>query len=152
GKMAHNAPIFLFSPGKDYVLSAKVNVTFKTKWDAGAFLIHADNHHWAKLSLEYSPDGQPTMVTVVTRGYSDDSNSIVISGNEVYLQVARTGNTYVFYSSTDGKRWNILRTFYLETIAEARIGFEAQSPAGDGATAVFSEIKYLKGKTKNIYT
>ena len=152
GKIANTGPVLLFSPGKDYVLSAKVSVSFKTKWDAGAFVVYADEHHWAKLALEYSPDNQPTMVTVVTRGYSDDCNSIAVSGNEVYLQIARTGNTYVFYSSIDKKKWNILRTFYFDTVAEARVGFAAQSPAGDGATAKFTEIQYAKGKTKNIYT
>ena len=54
-------------------------------------MVWADEHHWAKLSFELSPDKQPTMVTVVTRGLSDDCNSISISGNTVYLQIAKSG-------------------------------------------------------------
>lgn len=152
GKVSNSAPILLFAPGSDYVLNAKVSVAFHTKWDAAAFMIWADDHHWAKLSFELSPDNQPTMVTVVTRGLSDDCNSIPISGKEVFLQVARSGNTYVFYSSVNGREWKILRTFSLDTDRKQMVGFEAQSPAGEGADATFSEIHYSPTKIKNIYT
>jgi len=152
GKASNSAPILLFAPGADYVLNAKVGVAFHTKWDAAAFMIWADDHHWAKLSFELSPDNQPTMVTVVTRGLSDDCNSIPVTGTEVFLQIARSGNTYVFYSSVDGREWKILRTFSLDTDRKQMVGFEAQSPAGEGADATFSEIHYSPTKIKNIYT
>jgi uncharacterized protein len=152
GKVSNTAPILLFATGADYVLNAKVSVAFHTKWDAAAFMIWADDHHWAKLSFELSPDNQPTMVTVVTRALSDDCNSSPISGKEVFLQVARSGHTYVFYSSVDGHEWKILRTFSLDSDRKQMVGFEAQSPAGEGADATFSEIHYSPTKIKNIYT
>ena len=34
GTVAKNAPILLFTPGSDNVLSARVTVQFATKWDA----------------------------------------------------------------------------------------------------------------------
>jgi len=152
GRVDNTAPILFFVPGPDYVLNGKVNVSFRSKWDAGALMVWADDHHWAKLSFELSPEKQPTMVTVVTRGLSDDCNSIPLSGNDVYLQIARTGNTYVFYSSTNGRDWKILRTFSLDSDLQQMVGFEAQSPAGSGANVTFSEIHYSPAKIKNIYT
>jgi uncharacterized protein len=151
-KVTNTAPILLFEPGRDYVLRAKVSLDFHSKWDAGAFMVWADDHHWAKLSFELSPYKQPTMVTVVTRGVSDDCNSFSITGNSVFLQVARTGNTYVFYSSTDGHDWRVLRTFNLDTNLKQMVGFEAQSPAGGGADVTFLEVHYSPTKIKNIYT
>ncbi len=145
------APMLLFVPADDYVLSAKVKVGFHTKWDAGALMVWADDHHWAKLSFELSPAKQPTMVTVVTRGLSDDCNSIPIPGNTVYLQIAKSGPAYVFYSSADGKIWQVLRVFNLGEGAKPRVGFESQSPAGDGTEVVFSEIRYSTRKITNIY-
>ncbi|MGB0121812.1 MAG: DUF1349 domain-containing protein [Silvibacterium sp.] len=103
GTVANTAPILLFQPGANFVLSAHVKASLKIKWDAGAIMLWADDHHWAKLSLELSPQGKPTMVTVVTRGLSDDCNSIAVTGSAVYLQVAKSGQAYVFYSSEDGK-------------------------------------------------
>jgi uncharacterized protein len=127
-----------------------MSVNFHSKWDAGAFMIWADDHHWTKLSFELSPENQPTMVTVVTRGLSDDCNSNPIVGKEVFLQVAR--KTYVLYFSTDGRDWKILRTFRLDTDLTQRVGFEAQSRAGTGVEVSLSEIHYATRKIKNIYT
>jgi regulation of enolase protein 1 (concanavalin A-like superfamily) len=138
-------------PADDYVLSAKVKVGFNTKWDAGALMVWADDHHWAKLSFELSPAKQPTMVTVVTRGLSDDCNSIPISDNTVYIQIAKSGKAYVLYSSTDGKSWQVLRVFNLGAGSKARVGFESQSPAGEGTEVVFSEIHYTTKKITDIY-
>jgi len=66
GTVAKTAPILLFTPGPDYVLSVRVAVQFTTKLDAGALMLWGDDHHWAKLSYEFSPDQKPTLVTVVT--------------------------------------------------------------------------------------
>lgn len=151
GTVHNTAPMLLFVPADDYVLSTKLKVSFNAKWDAGALMVWADDHHWAKLSFELSPAKQPTMVTVVTRGLSDDCNSIPISGSTVYLQIAKSGPVYVFYSSADGKIWQVLRVFSLGDDSKARVGFESQSPAGDGTEVVFSEIHYSTRKIANIY-
>ena len=145
------APMLLFVPANDYVFNAKVKVGFNTKWDAGALMVWADEHHWAKLSFELSPAKQPTMVTVVTRGLSDDCNSVPISGDTVYLQIAKSGPAYVFYYSSDGKKWEIVRVFSLGEGLKPKVGFESQSPAGQGTEVVFSEIHYTAKKIGNIY-
>ena len=151
GTVAKNAPILLFTPGSDYVLSAQVTVQFATKWDAGALMLWGDDHHWAKLSFEFSPDKKPTLVTVVTRGLSDDCNSQSLTGDSVYLRIAKSANTYVFYFAPDGKNWQILRTFSLDTDLPVRAGFESQSPAGSGAIAKFSAVTYDPHRISNIY-
>jgi uncharacterized protein len=151
GTVANNAPILLFTPESDYVLSTRVTLKFDTKWDAGALMLRGDDHHWAKLSFEFSPEKKPTLVTVVTRGLSDDCNSMNVAGDSVYLRIAKSGRTYVFYFSTDGQNWQILRTFSLDTELPVRVGFESQSPAGPGAVASFSAISYDPHRIGNIY-
>jgi uncharacterized protein len=151
GTVANNAPILLFTPESDYVLSAQVTLKFDTKWDAGALMLWGDEHHWAKLSFEYSPGKKPTLVTVVTRGLSDDCNSMAVQGDSVYLRIAKSGKTFVFYFTLDGRNWQILRTFSLDTELPIRTGFEAQSPAGTGAVAKFSSITYDPHRIGNIY-
>jgi regulation of enolase protein 1 (concanavalin A-like superfamily) len=151
GTVANNAPILLFVPDADYVFSTRVIVRFVTKWDAGALMLWGDDHHWAKLSYEFSPDRIPTVVTVVTRGLSDDCNSKELRGDSVYLRIAKSGKTYVFYCSTDGLKWQIVRTFSLDTEVPVRVGFEAQSPAGSGVVAKFAAINYDPHRISNIY-
>ncbi len=131
--------------------SKNVLTISSNKWDAGALMVWGDDHHWAKLSFEFSPDSKPTLVTVVTRGLSDDCNSMHLPGDSAYLRIAKSGNTYVFYFSTDGQSWRILRTFSLDTELPVRVGFESQSPAGPGAVAKFSAITYEPHRIENIY-
>jgi regulation of enolase protein 1 (concanavalin A-like superfamily) len=90
-------------------------------------------------------------LTVVTRGLSDDCNSVQLSADSVYLRIAKSGATYVFYFSTNGQSWQILRTFSLDTELPVRVGFESQSPAGPGAVAKFSAITYDPHRIGNIY-
>ena len=151
GTVANNAPILLFTPNSDYVFTTRVTVKFATKWDAGALMLWGDDHHWAKLSYDLSPDRVPTLVTVVTRGLSDDCNSKELRQDSVYLRIAKSGKTYVLYFSPDGHEWQILRTFSLDTDLPIRVGFEAQSPAGSGAVAAFSSITYDPHRISNIY-
>ena len=57
---------------------------------------------WAKLCFEYSPQREPMVVSVVTRGLSDDCNSFVVDGATVWLRIARVGSAFAFHASTDG--------------------------------------------------
>src|SRR5689334_9009688 len=86
-----NAPCAVAQITDDhFLLSAKVAVEFASAFDAGALQIRVAEDRWAKFAFEYSPQRQPTIVSVVTRRVSDDCNSVVIDGSEIYLRVART--------------------------------------------------------------
>jgi hypothetical protein len=89
------------------------------------------------------------IVSVVTRGVSDDCNSAAIAGQEVYLRVACTAQTLAFHYSSDGRFWHFVRYFTLGDMTDLRLGFSSQSPTGDGCTSVFSEISYRAGALKD---
>jgi regulation of enolase protein 1 (concanavalin A-like superfamily) len=146
-----NAPVLLFQPAEEFVLSAKVRIEFGKQWDAGTLMVYAGGDSWAKLAFEMSVYGEPTIVSVVTRGVSDDCNSAVITGNTVYLQVAKVGRTLSFYYSTGGQSWRLVRTFTLGETQSLLAGFSVQSPIGEGASAAFSGIKYSPRAIKDIF-
>jgi regulation of enolase protein 1 (concanavalin A-like superfamily) len=104
--------------------------------------IHVDDLNWAKLCFERSPDAEPMIVSVVTRGASDDSNSWVVDGNSVWLRISRLGAAFAFHASTDGSRWRLVRYFALDSAEDPAVGFLAQSPLGDGCRASFDEISF----------
>jgi uncharacterized protein len=133
-----NAPALVAAVQGDFLLAAKVEVEFAATFDAGALLLWHDDRTWAKLCFEFSPDAEPMVVSVVTRGVSDDCNSRVVDGTAVWLRVARIGRAYAFHCSADGARWDLVRHFRLDGLVEA--GFEAQSPTGEGCAATFTEI------------
>jgi len=138
-----DAPVALFSPGEqDFILKAKVNVDFASTFDAGVLMVYEKDEVWGKLCFEFSPQGKPMIVTVVTRGVSDDCNSVVINGNQVYQRVSKIGRTFAFHYSLDGNYWPMARYFTLGNLSNLKIGFSSQSPTGEGCRVIFSEISY----------
>ena len=135
-------------PGGDFTLRARVGVDFRSTFDAAVLVVHAGASVWAKLCLEYSPQGRPTVVTVVTRRTSDDANAFEIAGTSARLRVTRAGRAWAFHASADGGGWRLVRYFGLgehESGLTARVGFLAQSPTGEGCRAVFDEIAFSAG-------
>lgn len=130
-------------PAGDYQFSARVSVDFRTQFDAGVLMLWLDERQWAKFCFEYSPAAEPMVVSVVTRGVSDDANAFVVPARSVWLRIARIGSVYAFHASVDGVAWALVRVFSLgPAVADHQVGFEAQSPTGEGCTVTFTEIRF----------
>ena len=150
-KHSSNAPVALFSPpDESCLLSAKVMVGFNSTFDAGVLFIYADDERWAKLCLEYAPTDKPMVVSVVTRGKSDDCNSVYIDDNSIYLRLYRQGDRLAFHYSEDGEYWHMVRHFTIEGLQNVRLGFSVQAPTGEGCQVEFSEINYRAGELSDI--
>jgi regulation of enolase protein 1 (concanavalin A-like superfamily) len=135
-----NAPALLADLAKgDFALSARVEAELRSTFDAGALLLWHDESTWAKLAVERSPDGRPTVVSVVTRGASDDCNSIALERPGAQLRAARIGDAFAFHVHLED-RWQLIRHFSLGT-AGIRPGFLAQSPTGEGCATRFTGIR-----------
>ena len=91
GDATLNAPALLGSLPGDFLLAARLKVSFASTFDAGALVLWQDERTFAKLAFEFSPQRQPLVVSVVTRGESDDCNSVAIDAGAVWLRVARLG-------------------------------------------------------------
>ena len=141
--MLNAATLLGVPPGGDFQFSARVTVDFASTFDAGVLLLWLDEQRWAKLCFEFSPAGEPMIVSVVCRGVSDDANAFVVPGRSVWLRVSRIDWAYAYHASLDGKTWHMIRVFTLsdETSGD-QIGFEGQSPTGDGCAVTFDEIRF----------
>jgi len=138
-----NAPVLVGRPPDEhFTLLARVRIDGASTFDAGVLFIHADDTTWAKLCLEVSPQGQPMIVSVVTRRVSDDCNSQAVEGNEAWLRVARVSGAFAFHASADGERWELVRFFALPA-HDVDVGFAAQSPTGVGCSASFRDLAYV---------
>lgn len=138
-------------PEGDFTLTARVQVSFVDTFDAGVLIVWAGETRWAKLCFEYSPDRKPMVVSVVTRGVSDDANAFVVEGDQVWLRIARIGRVYAFHASSDGIRWEFVRGFALGAEdQEVTIGLEAQSPMGDGCDVRFDTVEYAAATLGNL--
>ena len=146
-----NAPFLSFVPDPDFVLSAKITVQFRQKWDAGALLLATDSLHYIKFGFEKDYTLKNRVVSVVTDPYSDDCNSIGLGSMDVYYCMAKTGDMVLLYESPDGKSWYLVRELNFPMHGRVRLGFVAQSPVGEGCTVTFSQIRYDTKKVTDPY-
>jgi regulation of enolase protein 1 (concanavalin A-like superfamily) len=126
----------------DFQLSAYVKPALEATFDAGALVLYAADHTWVKLALERSPQGQAMVVSVVTRGLSDDANGRVVTGDGHWLRVSRIGPTCALHASDDGVRWDLVRHFAFAAPDGLEAGFLAQSPTGEGCAVTFDSLDF----------
>ncbi len=98
---------------------------------AGALMLRAEGGSWAKLAFEQAPDGRRMAVSVVTKDTSDDGNGPVFATPDLHLRACFTGKAHALHTSTDGRRWDLLRFFALPGRVQA-VDIIAQSPTGQG--------------------
>lgn len=114
-------------------------------------LLWIDGRHWGKLCFEYSPDGEPMIVSVVARGVADDANAFAVEGRTVWLRVSRIDHAFAYHASLDGKTWRMIRFFTIgDTSMPVSIGFEAQSPTGDGCLVTFDDIHFTRERLREL--
>jgi regulation of enolase protein 1 (concanavalin A-like superfamily) len=135
------------APAGDLQFTAQVGVDFVSAFDAGVLLLWLNERYWAKLCFEYSPGGEPMIVSVVTREVSDDANSFIVDGRLVWLRVSRIDDVYAYHASIDGVTWQLVRAFVLalEGVSPS-IGLEAQSPTGEGCTVTFNNMSFTSNR------
>lgn len=143
GLRKDDAPAALFATSaQEFTLSAHVQVAFAATFDAGTLQVRVSDDVWAKLCFEYSPQQQPMVVSVVTRGLSDDCNSTPITADNVFLRITHREAIFAFHYSLDGRRWQLVRYFTLGDAPQLQAGLSAQSPTGAGCKVVFSQVHY----------
>lgn len=143
GYTANASPRLMFKAASDFVVSTRVDVISHKTYDAGCVALYGSVSRWAKLCLEAQSDGHLDVISVVTRGRSDDATSFPARGISIYLKAASADGVIFFYASEDGKEWKIVRKFNLDPGDGLWAGFSAQSPDGEGASATFTDFHYL---------
>jgi regulation of enolase protein 1 (concanavalin A-like superfamily) len=143
GKLSNNtAPVLLSQVDntKPFTLLAKITPTFLKTYDAGTLYIWVKDDLWLKMAMEMDERGKHRMVSVRTTGTSDDNNHDVITEKSVYMKISSDTKTVGFYYSLDKKSWQLIRLFKNEYPALLWVGVSAQSPLGEGTSALFEDV------------
>ena len=128
-----SAPYLFLEVEGDFTAKVHVSHAFQSVWDAAAIMTWSDPDNWAKLCFEATDFGTQAIVSVVTKGVSDDANGVNYHWSNVWLQIVRKGNLFGMHYGPDGVHWNMVRYFSMDVPAKVRIGLVAQCPGGDGA-------------------
>lgn len=147
-----NAPRFVFDADKNFVFSVAIQHQFVNKWDGGAIILEADKDNWIKFCFEKDYTGAKRVVSVVTKGISDDANSIELPQNIAYYKMAKKEDTVYLYASKSGKEWYLVRAINFKYNKTLKLGLLAQSPEGKSNTVNFSDVKYSAITIKDFWT
>lgn len=144
GMTRPDAERFVTQRSGDFTLSAFVEADTASTYDSGVLLVWFSETVWAKICVEQDPQARQRIVSVVTREISDDSNGEIMVTAAAHLRVTRKGDVFGFHASHDGKRWDLIRYFGLgvANVEPVYVGLLAQSPAGPGCQARFSQIQF----------
>ena len=105
---------------------------------------------WAKACFEHTDFHTHAVVSVVTRGSSDDANGCNLDGNTAWLQICRVGNNFAFHYSVDGEQFYMMRYFYLPADPVVKVGLLAQAPQGNGGDRIYENLTIERKTVKNI--
>ncbi len=134
-EVSATAPLLFKEMAGDFVLTALVKPDFADIWNACALMVHIDSLNWIKFGFENSDATGKSIVSVVTRGVSDDSNGAVLNdAASIWLRIIRKGNIYAMHWSADGETFKMARLSAMPAAGLVKAGIEAQCPAGKPAT------------------
>lgn len=145
-----NAPVYYTEIEGDFVLKVKVSHDCASTYDAAALLVYKDETNWAKRCFEKTDIGPNAVVSVVTRGQSDDANGCNIADKSVWLQICRVGDAFAFHFSEDGAHFYMTRFFHFPAGKVAKVGLVAQSPTGSGGMRTFEHLTIEHKTVENI--
>lgn len=140
-----NAAFFAGEAAGDFTLEGRVTPEFAGTYDAGALMLYYNDDTWLKLAFEQTDMGCTSVVSVVTRGLSDDANGEVVTDPNICLKMSRRGDTVGLYYSRDGESWRMVRLFSFPAPAgnTCLVGVAAQSPLGSGCRITFSDLAFV---------
>lgn len=145
GKLSNNSlPILLTAVdnSRPFTLTAKVTPGFTDEglYNAADLFVYANDTLWQKLCYEQDERGNHRVVTVRTRGTSDDNNHQQLDVASVYLRISSDSHTLASYYSLDKEEWHMVRLYKNDYPAELWLGVASQCPQKGICTSLFSEL------------
>lgn len=133
----------------NFLFSVKIKMLPQQRYDQAGLMLRLDEGNWAKTSVEYIPEADNKLGSVVTKdGFSDWATMAVPDRDSYYFRIIKIRETVYVATSIEGEKWETIRLFHMKPTAEPlQIGVYACSPQGDKLEVEMSELHYEKGFT-----
>lgn len=154
GKLSNNtAPLLLsiVDNTKPFTLSAKVTPEFTPTglYNAAVLYIYVNDRLYQKFCFEQDERGKHRIVTVRTKGTSDDNNHDVVEQPFVYMKISSDTKTIASYYSLNNKNWQLVRLYRNDYPKKIGVGLSAQCPVEKGSVSYFEDIKLESSSVKD---
>ena len=139
-----SAPRVTFPTEGDFIFSAKMDAPFAANYDGPGLVLWNGEDYWVKLLFERLDENHSVVSSSFAAPVSDNSYHTRVAGDvhTIWLKIVRAGRSVYFYTSLNGKDWQILRDVSVDPARPLQVGFLSQSPLGEQFTATFSDIRF----------
>ncbi|WP_157244298.1 DUF1349 domain-containing protein [Nonomuraea typhae] len=146
GFTVDNAHLFVRPGGGDLRLSVTFTAEYGELYDQAGAVLRIDDTHWVKAGVEFM-DGTFSLVTVVTRDYSDASLlPLHDSPDGMTFRLDREGDTVsVRYGLAGEEPDHLLRRAYFPPSTAVLAGAMAAAPVSKGFPVRFTDVRVLAG-------
>ena len=146
-----SAPFLYKEISGDFVATSLVRPDFSSMWNAIALMVHIDNDNWIKFAFENSDATGNSIISVVTKGVSDDANGAILEDQDkIWLKLIRKENIYSMLWSMDGKDYKMTRLTTLNDANPVKVGLEFQCPVAESAKHAVDYFQVEKTTVKNL--
>ncbi|MEI6949211.1 DUF1349 domain-containing protein [Paraflavisolibacter sp. H34] len=154
GKLSNNtAPVLLsvVDNTKPFTLTAKVTPEFTPTglYSAGVLYLYVNDSLYHKFCFEQDERGKHRVVTVRTRGTSDDNNHDIVTQPYIYMKISSDTKTVASYYSLDNKNWQMVRLYKNDYPGKIGVGISAQSPVDKSSVSYFEDLKLESSSVKD---
>ena len=147
----NSAPVLYQVISGDFVASTSVSPDLSSVWNAAGLMLIIDDSNWIKLVFEVSDATGPSIVSVTTRGISDDANGVRLTSHaKIWLKLVRKGNNFAMLWSENGKSYKMARLSAMPPTERVKIGLEAQCPVGEKALHKFHHFSIESKSVKDL--
>jgi len=124
-------------------MRARFRFAPNSQYDQCGLIVRADAHCWFKCSVEFEPDGESRLGSVVTNaGYSDWATQDIASGTrEMSYEVLVKDRDIIVRHSLDGVDYRQMRIAHLAAAGPLMAGVYGCSPAGRGFRFEVSDFR-----------
>lgn len=127
-----NAPTLVFEFNQGSVLLLRIHCHMNILFDAVVLFVYQIASNYAKLCLEHTTGGHPTLVSVVTNEFFDDANVPTFHSTQVNFPVSRSESVLASHHTAQKQRMKITSFFRIaHPSAQTWVGFLAQAPVGN---------------------
>ncbi len=127
---------------KPFTLTAKVTPEFTPEglYNAADLLVYANDSLWQKLCFEQDEYGMHRIVSVRTKGTSDDNNHDKLDVLSVFLKISSDTHTIASYYSIDNNEWHMVRLYENYYPDSLLVGVSSQCPKRGSCTSLIEDI------------
>jgi uncharacterized protein len=123
----------------DFDLTMRVRGAYADQFDQAGAMVRVDAQHWLKTGIEYV-DGRIRFSTVITLVYSSWTVADLSTGADLFLRLARRGDSVEIRCGLDGDADELAGVVYLPPSRPAFAGAMCAAPAGNGFEVSFHDL------------